>query len=309
MKKVLAVLVLFSLSAAAALAQDSQVRTLQRFFLMGQGGGEMGLMAQAGAPGQMADVTYKFISSEMNLDARVVKGQPYSAEASTEITQVLADGNRITNKNTASLYRDSQGRTRREETLGMIGPWTASGDAPQTIFINDPVAGSSYILNPSDHTAHKMPLPSTAVRLPILKNGPLPDMGMAITAGGPNGPGGQVFLQSNIQGAQAFQPQTESLGTQTVAGVNAEGTRTTVTIPAGQIGNEQPISIVSERWYSPELQIVVMSKHIDPRMGTTTYQLSNLNRSEPAPSLFQVPPDYTVQDSPGPVRILKAPKQ
>jgi hypothetical protein len=88
--------------------------------------------------------------------------------------------------------------------------------------------------------------------------------------------------------------QKESLGTQMIEGVQAEGTRTTLTIPAGAIGNDLPIQIVSERWYSPELQTVVMTKHSDPRMGDTVYRLTNINRNEPAPSLFQAPPDYTV---------------
>ncbi len=87
--------------------------------------------------------------------------------------------------------------------------------------------------------------------------------------------------------------QKESLGTQIIEGVQAEGTRTTMTIPAGAIGNDLPIQIVSERWYSPDLKTVVMSKHSDPRMGETVYRLTNVNRSEPARSLFEVPGDYT----------------
>jgi hypothetical protein len=90
--------------------------------------------------------------------------------------------------------------------------------------------------------------------------------------------------------------QKESLGTQVIEGVQAEGTRTTMTIPAGAIGNELPIQIVSERWYSPELRTVVMSKHSDPRMGDTVYRLTNINRSEPARSLFEAPADYTVAE-------------
>jgi len=91
----------------------------------------------------------------------------------------------------------------------------------------------------------------------------------------------------------------ESLGKQTIEGVEAEGTRVTITIQAGKIGNERPIVTVNERWYSPELQTVVLSKNSDPRMGETTYRLTNIDRNEPDPSLFQVPSDYTVQEGPG----------
>src|SRR5207249_9818645 len=97
------------------------------------------------------------------------------------------------------------------------------------------------------------------------------------------------FIAKGMTAATSNDLKTESLGTQTINSVTAQGTRYTRTIPAGQIGNEQPIIIVSERWYSPDLQIVVMSKRSDPRFGETTYQLTNLQRSEPAASLFQVP--------------------
>jgi hypothetical protein len=92
---------------------------------------------------------------------------------------------------------------------------------------------------------------------------------------------------------------TESLGRQTIEGVEADGQRVTVTIQAGKIGNERPIVTVNERWYSPELQTVVLSKNSDPRIGETTYKLTNIDRNEPDPSLFQVPADYTVEEGPG----------
>lgn len=94
--------------------------------------------------------------------------------------------------------------------------------------------------------------------------------------------------------------QTESLGTQVIEGVKAEGMRITSTIQAGTIGNDQAIQIVTERWYSPELQMVVMSKKSDPRVGETTFRLTNISRAEPAATLFRVPADYTLEKAPGP---------
>jgi hypothetical protein len=99
------------------------------------------------------------------------------------------------------------------------------------------------------------------------------------------------------------------LGTQTIEGVPAQGTRITRTIPAGQIGNVQPIVITTENWYSPGLKVLVMSKSNDPRMGETSYKLTNIQRSEPAPSLFQPPDDYTVRDQPGGVFINRENKK
>jgi len=94
-------------------------------------------------------------------------------------------------------------------------------------------------------------------------------------------------------------PKKESLGEQTIEGLKAEGTRWTTTIPAGEIGNERPIEIVNEVWYSPELQVELMRRFSDPRSGETVYKLININRSEPDKSLFEVPSDYTLKEGPG----------
>jgi hypothetical protein len=88
--------------------------------------------------------------------------------------------------------------------------------------------------------------------------------------------------------------KTEQLGNMYIEGVQAQGTRTTITIPAGDIGNDRPINIVDEQWYSPDLQMTIMTKHSDPRSGETSFALKNINRSNPPPTLFEVPSDYTV---------------
>src|SRR5215510_7863858 len=255
-----------------------------------------------------------FIGSEMgfSVDGKVVKGAPYSGQAVTETTQTLGDGNRIVNRSTASVYRDKEGRTRREQTITAIGPF--SGPMPQAIFINDPVAGVSYILEPDAHVARKMtPMRfefklNPEVEKPI-NNGKrelLPDPPEAGTfqvgvAGGSPGPITMEFRTLQDHGGKE-----ESLGKQTIEGIEAEGARTTITIPAGEIGNERPIEIVSERWYSAELQTVVMTRHSDPRFGETVYRLTNISRTEPNASLFQVPADYKTTDAPpfpGPMRV------
>ena len=97
-----------------------------------------------------------------------------------------------------------------------------------------------------------------------------------------------------MAGDSTVKPVVEDLGRQFMEGVTVEGTRTTMTIPAGQIGNEQPIKVVSERWFSPELKVLVMSRQADPRFGETTYRLTNVTRDEPSPELFEVPSDFKV---------------
>lgn len=242
--------------------------------------------------------TFVFLNSEISFDSKVVKGAPYSAEATTETVQTLSDGNRIIRKNSATIYRDSEGRTRREQTLGAIGHWTLAGDPQKTIFINDPVARVNYSLDPKTQTARKMMTRffsrETFSRVPAP---PAPNGNANV-----NGTAAVRVFENTVSTAPVrerageLQPKTETLGKQVIEGVEAEGTRTTITIPAGKIGNERPIDIVTERWYSPELQVVVYSKKTDPMAGETTYRLSNINRGEPARYLFEVPAGYTVKD-------------
>ena len=209
---------------------------------------------------------------------KVVTGAPFSAAAVSETTQTLADGNHITRKTQTNLFRDSQGRIRREVTLSGFGPMASSGQPKSFVVINDPVAGATFMLHPDQKTAEKMGKP------------------FARMGGQLQGPIGEKMNSGQEQEIASGNLKKEDLGTQTIGGVNTQGTRITRIIPAGQIGNEKPITIVRESWYSSDLQTVVMSKHSDPWSGETTYTLTNIQRTEPAASLFAVPSDYTVTE-------------
>ena len=171
-------------------------------------------------------------------------------------------------------------------TLPAIGPWATSGKpAPQMTFINDPVAGAQYSLDANRKIARKMPS---------------------------RGHNGGDFPEASrrkvlAERSEKNETTTTSLGTQTIAGVTAEGTRTTRTIPAGEIGNQKPIVITFEKWYSPDLQETVMTKRSDPRMGETVFQLTKVQRTEPAATMFQVPADYTVKQGGPAVQRRDAP--
>jgi hypothetical protein len=242
-----------------------------------------------------------FFSSEVSRNGKPVTGAPYTATASTEITQILGDGNRIVNNTSASLARDNQGRTRREETMGMVGPWQVN--APKLVFISDPASQTNYVLDPGKQIASvlKVPPPGEMPPLPGPPPGspdsPAPGMHVSVMS---QSDGNVTYLQKGSPD-QSEDVKTESLGVQTMEGVSVEGKRTTRTIPAGQIGNVQPIESVSEVWFSPDLQVVVMSKHSDPRFGETIYQLTGIQRAEPDHSLFEVPPGYKIQNMPAPM--------
>jgi hypothetical protein len=284
-------------------------------------------LAAYGASAQVPEAVRKAMAEDLTkaqLDAALTKVQimglqggvmamipnaPYSAEQITENTQTLGDGTRIHNENAVKVYRDSEGRVRRE--------------TPETISIFDPVAGVGYTLNPSTLTGSKMQV-SVSV-----KNGPnsvsysatassgdekftqmysgttttATVVGNGVGAGAGAGAAGGFFYSMNGPNIAFSKGLTrgkaESLGSQFMEGVNAQGERRTHTIEAGEIGNDRPIQTVDERWYSSELQLDVMTRHSDPRTGEQITRLVDFRRTEPDASLFQVPAGYTISEGKG----------
>jgi hypothetical protein len=270
--------------------------------------------ARAQAPPEViafaSPTNIEFMSGPIAFDTEPVIGAPYTAEAVTDVVQTLADGNRIVRKSKAQISRDSQGRTRREQGLAMFGPVVNApdgADQPRNVQISDPAAGTMIMLDLQTRTAHKMPAPRMMIHNKIAAVGGAVNVDKFEAAVPPVGAGalGGVMFERRIAiagGATAAtrvnEPVVEQLGTTFMEGVAVEGTRTTVTIPAGQIGNERPIEITSERWFSPDLKVLVMSKQSDPRFGETTYRLTNLTRTEPPADLFEIPPGFSVVEPP-----------
>ena len=232
-----------------------------------------------------------------------VVGEPYSAEQVTEHVQTLADGTHITQPSQkAMFYRDSQGRTRFERMFALPAGVKAGMAPPTFIEINDPVSGAHYMLNSRQRTARKMSFPRE------LPPPPPPSSSTGTASARLGSPASSPYArpQPNFEATGSGErPQFshESLGTQVIEGVLAEGTRTTVVYPIGFFGNDRPITTVSETWTSPDLKTVVLSKNSDPRNGESTTKLINISRTEPDPSLFQVPPDYEVVDPQSPTRV------
>lgn len=201
----------------------------------------------------------------------VVTGAPYSAAETVTMQQTLQNGNAINRKQQSSVARDGQGRLRTEEAIP-ANP-AANQPARTIITIFDPVAGFQYLLDSSTMTAIQSPLPK------VRYNGPPPTPRPPLVNPNPNGP----------------QFATTSLGTQVINGVAAVGTQITETIPAGAIGNAQPIQIVRVTWISSELKVPVQIRTSDPRFGSTDMELTNIAQAEPNASLFVVPAGYTIQ--------------
>ena len=207
---------------------------------------------------------------------KTVTGAPFSAVAVSVSTQMLSDGNQISSKTQTNLFRDSQGRFRKEVNFSSVGMLAQAGQPRSFVVIHDPVAKVGYSLEPEQKIARQMSL----------------EKPWHASNGGGFADKFEARMQRELADGTL---KKEDLGTQTIAGVSAQGTRYTRTIPVGQIGNKNAIVIVSEHWYSNDLQMTVMSKRSDPRYGETSYTLTNIQRGEQPASLFAVPSDYTVQ--------------
>lgn len=320
MKKTFSLIALAVLSGIFACAQEVSPPPPNVFYFQNSTAGTPGPDVVFGKE-KAGDHKFKTFFAVAD-EGKVVTSAPYTATASTETTQVLSDGNRIVNKTSAFLARDGQGRTRREETPD--GPAAEGAEAPRMAFIHDPVAKATYILDLTRQTGHVIAMTSGKgeIHMQTFSGGKTGGGDSVIVTTDdrptellPPPPGTRVNVEKHIMianGPEAgveqrvwmmnddnAQTKTESLGTQVVEGVKAEGKRTTRTIPAGQIGNERPIEITSEVWTSPELKEIVLSKHNDPRFGETVYRLTNIQRGEPDHSLFTVPDNFTVKDGPG----------
>src|SRR5580704_8823329 len=248
--------------------------------------------------------------------AAVVKNEPYEAQAVTEMKQTLADGSHIVQTTTATVARDSDGRTVRVQKLGQMGPWKSAESSPgnsQTLTtIFDPVAREHIDYTSDSKIAHVFLMPALP---PSTRTGAVAgaegENGLMVAGTGPVGAMVQGFTVQarplSPQASKGMETKTESLGAKTIEGVQATGTRSTQVIPSGTIGNDKDLNITRETWYSPELQLVIQSTQSDPRFGQTTYTLKNIQQGSPDVTLFQVPANYTI-DKIVP-RVVKAPAQ
>ncbi len=266
----------------------------------------------------MLHSTFEFIAAGPADSGKIVKNAPFSAEINTETTRVLADGTRIVNKSTSNMVRDKDGRTRREASIGNIGPWVNSNQQPpRLVTITDPVSREVLILNLNEKTVRKARMGEAAVYRTwkteegkkelieerihgAVKGEPADVIRLAPPGLAPDH--GPIVMHYDSKNARV-----ENLGRQVMEGVPVEGTRKTVTIAAGEIGNDRPIVSITERWYSPDLQMVIFSKTNDPQFGETIYRAGSVNRAEPNPGLFKAPADFKVMESPreNHIRVLR----
>jgi len=269
-----------------------------------------------GGRGGVAVAGFK-ITESAPIEVTLVKNAPFAAQAVTEFAQTLEDGNRIERRYLSSVARDSRGRTRREEEIALIGPFftAANAGAPRLVTIIDADAGVTYTLDEDQRVAFRSLRAGdkTLVELTKLTEALKTKVAGNMIDGGGRGAAAEIkkaeaALQKQSDAASEQTTTTQDLGSRTIEGVRAQGTRTTTTIPTGAIGNVRPIEIVSERWFSAELQMPVLITRRDPRNGETTYRLTNILRGEQQDGLFTVPAGYEVKDGNLKFKLLDAAK-
>ncbi|WP_426178039.1 hypothetical protein [Massilia sp. TWR1-2-2] len=267
----------------------------------------------------------------MGMMVKAVKNAPYSAEAVSERQQNLADGNQIVRKTSSMSYRDSAGRTRQEmrDDKGEVQTVTIHDPVESTTYILSPRTRTATRITANKEIGKAAAEAARAKIDQLRKEGKLPaerreiivrhleghdgDLtvhvgeGTAVRIEAPNmqvTPGSRDMLVrlGPLSGALgdvkwSKNATAKDLGTREIEGVKAEGKLRSYEIPAGEVGNRSAIVVSDESWYSPELQVTLLTKHSDPRAGDNTYRLTSLKREEPAAALFTVPSDYTVKDA------------
>ncbi|MBC7930781.1 MAG: hypothetical protein H7Z38_09500 [Rubrivivax sp.] len=236
--------------------------------------------------------TLSFTTPDANFERNLVKGAPFTADSTTEHTQTLGDGNRLVRKSAAHLFRDSAGRTRREHLVTRGATRAPDGEEPRIIVINDPVGQMNYTIDTAAGTARKMSLPPGLLEARQRAMGGEPSSFGVLM---PTSTAHRRMAEGDNAPAPPA-PKRERLEPQMIEGVMAEGSRMTVTIPAGEFDNEGALEITHEEWRSQELQMVVLMKHNDPRFGETVFRLTNISRFEPSPELFTLPQGYRIVD-------------
>jgi hypothetical protein len=255
-----------------------------------------GVRGAAGTIRNGVAVSESFLVAGPGLEGVLVTAQPYSADQVSEHRQTLTNGAHIDQKREVSrMYRDSEGRTRTERSVfqGLASATGAKDTVPKLIHIYDPVSGYSYSLDTQKRIAHRFTVSVPDAFKPADSVGVLAPHSQPIA-------GGALARNSVLAHRQM---KREPLGTNVIDGVRVEGTRVTVTTPTGVVGNDRPLNRVCEIWRSAELKITMLSKCTDPRSGSSTLRLENLDRSEPDAELFQVPAEYTIVEESGPFTV------
>lgn len=297
MPKLRAILAAFSLvifAVVVAHAQGTVVTSVQVDQSRGVGTGK----GNGSGIGAVAGVIGGFGGSGMS----GIPGQPFSADVIEETDRLLADGNHIRRENHGRVFRDSQGRTRNETEIGPVGPGMKSF---VHIMINDPVEGRFILLNPEQKTATVNQFRnriSAASGVPAQPANSAAKTNAPVTAGAE--PGALVQSMRTMRVASGAQPpgksqvSHEDLGATEIEGFTVTGTRFTHTIAAGEMGNDQPMTTTSERWFSSDLKMDLLNKSESPESGKHVRKLVNIRMGDPDPLLFQVPADYTVKETP-----------
>ncbi len=235
----------------------------------------------------------------LEFERKVVEGAPFSATLVIESVQTLPNSNSNTHRSVSLIYRDAQGRTRRDRMPLHLTEAAIGSTMPQLTTINDPVSGFFYILEPRTNIARKGLLSQSDhgadESRSVIKQSASSEKAAGSSQTLP------VPVTSDVskkferpRSSSSSEPKQELLGRREIEGLSAEGTRITLSIPADKIGNEGPVDTIVERWYSSDLKTVLLIERSDPRFGSSILRLTSIQRAEPAAVLFSVPSAFKI---------------
>lgn len=202
-----------------------------------------------------------------------VVGLPIIADQSVRNVMHLANGMAVTRELKGHFYRSADGVERYEGTVVSTDP--ANPAPPVLVYILDRVKRTTVLLNAKLMTATVQHLPDNAtITISFLA----------------------LQVQPQFRTIKQEDVTTNDLGKHTQDMRELVGKRITATIPAGKIGNDQPLQVVSEEWISQQDKLIVKQEEQNPLSGERTFALTNIRSEEPDPALFEIPKGYTVKE-------------
>ncbi len=225
---------------------------------------------------------------DRRLDAQTgpVAGKPLSGTQISSLTKTLADGTHVVQNDSSKFFRDAQGRTRVESTSLAV--------------IYDPVAHATYHLDFRRKICQEIPFDESAQTYSITASSSHTSTSSSNNETTSSTSHQRSYTTTHTQTENPRGPVTEDLPAQVINGIPVKGTRVTQLIPQGAIGNERELKVISERWYSDDLKILVKSVSNHPVTGVSTYELTNIVQGPPDPALFRPPADFEFRKDPRP---------
>lgn len=200
-----------------------------------------------------------------------IPNAPFSGTVRVERTDVQPNGNTLQLWSDREIARDNEGRIYNEYRPFVP---TTTKTVPDAIVI--------HLYDPQNRMTEYLYPKQKAYRMMILNRPPATDTP-------------DDFASPTAATAPPSEfARREDLGYRTITGLQAHGVRMTQTLTAAVSGTGQEVTVTNEYWYSEALRLNLETKHNDPRSGSVSMTMTQIDRREPSAALFGVPTGYTM---------------